>query len=65
MCFTKTFSAPPVEKKDPVIRHEADASLTKNSKSNLTSQGFKQNIKTSAFGLDETANVAKKTLLGE
>ena len=66
MCFAKSSPAPVVvsEPKDPVIRHEADASLTKNSKNNIQS-GFQQNVKTSALGLDEQAKTSKKTLLGE
>lgn len=68
MCFAKSAPAQttaPAEPQDPVIQHEADASLTKNTK-NINNQGaFKQNIKTSALGLDEQANTAKKTLLGE
>ena len=63
MCFTKS-SPTIVAPQDPVVQHEANASLTKNSKSSLTN-GFKENIKTSAFGLDEQAKTQKKTLLGE
>lgn len=66
MCFSKSApQAPVVEPQDPVVRHEADADLTKNSKSSNSKAVFKQNIKTSAFGLDESANTDKKTLLGE
>ena len=65
MCFTKSAPVVTVEPKDPVIRHEADASLTKNSKNNYASDGFKQNIKTSPLGLEDSANTQKKTLLGE
>ena len=36
----------------------------KNSQNNNKS-GFAQNIKTTALGIDEQANTAKKTLLGE
>ncbi|MBR5303659.1 MAG: hypothetical protein IKU37_02400 [Candidatus Gastranaerophilales bacterium] len=66
MCFAKSAPVVPVVKpQDPVIRHEADASLTKNSQNNELASGFKQNIKTSALGLEDEANTAKKTLLGE
>ena len=64
MCFVKS-SAPVVEQQEPVVRKEADASLTKNSNKKLASSGFAQNIKTSAFGLEDEAKVSKKTLLGE
>ena len=66
MCFTKSANVVPmpVVKNDPVIRQEADALVTKNSNSNI-SQGFKENLKTSVFGLDEEAKISKKTLLGE
>ena len=49
---------------EPVVRHEADASVTKNSDQNLSS-GYKENLKTSPIGLTDEANVKKKTLLGE
>ena len=64
MCFTKSAPVIVTQPKDPVVQHEADASLTKNSKSQL-SHGFNENVKTSAFGLDEQAKTQKKTLLGE
>ena len=63
MCFAKT--SPSIPKEEPVIQHEADASKTKNSDFNRISSGFKQNIKTSAFGLDDLSNTSKKTLLGD
>ena len=63
MCFAK--STPSIPKEDPVIQHEANASITKNSANNRLSSGFKQNIKTSAFGLEDVPNQNKKTLLGE
>ena len=65
MCFTKSSPSVQIEPKDPVVQHEANASLTKNSKSSLNNSGFKENIKTSAFGLEEQAKTQKKTLLGE
>ena len=66
MCFTKSSpSVAPIEPQDPVIRKEANASLTKNSNKDNAAQGFRQNIKTSAIGLEENANTQKKTLLGE
>ena len=65
MCFTKSSPSVEVEPQDPVIRHEANADLTKNSKTSSAYQGFRENIKTSAFGIEEQANTQKKTLLGE
>ena len=64
MCFIKSGS-PSLPVQEEVIRHEANASLTKNSSNNQEVKGYKQNIKTSALGLDEQAKTAKKTLLGE
>ena len=65
MCFTKSSPSVEVKPQDPVIRHEANADLTKNSKTSSAYQAFRENIKTSAFGLEEQANTQKKTLLGE
>ena len=66
MCFSKSEpSVAVVEPKEPVVRHEADASLTKNSQNSNSKSGFSQNIKTTAFGLEENAKTDKKTLLGE
>ena len=66
MCFAKSAPAAPViEPQDPVVRHEANASITKNSQNNDMKGGFKQNIKTTALGLEDNANTEKKTLLGE
>ncbi len=62
MCFTKT-SMPKVEQ-EAVVRHEADASVSKNSK-DIQSYGYKQNLKTSPVGLTDEANTNRKTLLGE
>ena len=66
MCFIKS-SKPKVPKtvqQDPVIRHQADAEKTKNSKDeNL--QGYNQNLKTTPIGLTDEAKTDKKTLLGE
>jgi hypothetical protein len=64
MCFIKSSKGAVAVKQDPVIRHEADASVTKNSANNLNS-GYKENLRTSAIGLTDEANVNKKTLLGE
>ena len=68
MCFIKTSSKEvaiqPAEEKETVARREADASITKSSVDS-NKQGFKQNLKTSAIGLGETAETEKKTLLGE
>lgn len=64
MCFTK--SSPVVsEPQDSVVQHEADASLTKNSKNATSASAFQENIKTSPIGLEDNANTKKKTLLGE
>ena len=66
MCFVKTSSAPvAVEPQEPVIRHEANASTTKNSKDDRNIGAFVQNIKTSFNGLEDNPNVKRKTLLGE
>ena len=69
MCFVKSAPAPvltatpePVAK---VERHEANASLTKNSQNEQQPKGFLQNIKTTPLGLEDTAVSDKKTLLGE
>ncbi len=65
MCFAK--STPKIDStpQESVVRHEADASLTKNSSNSEKQGGFKENIKTSALGLEDNANTEKKTLLGE
>ena len=65
MCFTKSAPSIQVQSKDSVVRHEANADLTKNSKTSSVYQGFRENVKTSAFGLEEQARTQKKTLLGE
>ena len=65
MCFTKSAPSIQMQPKDTVVRHEANAELTKNSKTSSAFQGFRENIKTSAFGLEEQARTQKKTLLGE
>lgn len=65
MCFTKSSPSVQVKPQDPVVRHEANADLTKNSKISSSSSAFRENIKTTAFGLDEQARTQKKTLLGE
>ena len=62
MCFAKT---PSIEPAKPVVQHEANASLTKNSANNKLSSGFQENIKTTAFGLEEASDPRKKTLVGE
>ncbi len=67
MCFIKSSSpsVPEAVSQDIVQRKEADASLTKNSNSNREASTFKQNLKTSAFGVEDETNTNKKTLLGE
>lgn len=69
MCFIKhsKSSAAAVAastKKEEVVRHEADASITKNPGQALSS-GYRENLKTSPIGLTEDAKINKKTLLGE
>ena len=65
MCFVKSSSVPKVVEQEPVVRQQADASLTKNSQNNQDKSGYMQNIRTSALGLVNEANTSKKTLLGE
>ena len=66
MCFIKS-STPEivttVEQKEPVKRQEANAQATKNS--NKEKNAFLENLKTSPIGLEDTANIQRKTLLGE
>ena len=69
MCFIKrsksaSAAAAVSAQQEPVERHEANASITKNSGQTLTS-GYRENLKTSPIGLSEEAKVNKKTLLGE
>ena len=66
MCFAKSTPVAPVaQQQDPVVRHEANASITKNSQNHDLKSSFKQNIKTTALGLEDIVNTDKKTLLGE
>lgn len=64
MCFVKTSKITISKPKDPVIQHEANADLTKNSKNNQT-QGVNENFKSTPYSLEDTTNTDKKTLLGE
>ena len=66
MCFMKSSKPAQIKEvvQEHVVRHEADASVTKNSEQSLSS-GYKENLKTSPIGLTDEANVKKKTLLGE
>ena len=66
MCFIKSSSptVPATVEPEPVVRHQADASATKASKTQ-NAGGYEQNLRTSAVGLTDTANTDKKTLLGE
>lgn len=64
MCFIKSSKAAPVVEEPEIERKQADASLTKNSQNN-TNRGYKQNIRTSAYGLTDSALTEKNTLLGE
>ena len=64
MCFTKSApSVAPVEVQEPVVRHEANAQVTKNSRD--YDSGFRRNVLTSAYGIEQDAKTTKKTLLGE
>ena len=66
MCFVKKTTPTIVEEvSEPVIQKEADAQLTKNSQNNSKQQGYSQNIRTSALGLEDKQTGTKKTLLGE
>ena len=64
MCFIKT-KTPKISKKvsDPVVRHQADASVTKTTGD--SAGGYRENIKTSVIGLSDDITTNKKTLLGE
>ena len=68
MCFIKakasTPKVPKTVEKDPVVRKQADASVTKTSVDEARN-GYKENIKTSVIGLTDDAVTRKKTLLGE
>lgn len=65
MCFIKSSTATvTAAEEEPIVRQEADASVTKNSNQSYAS-GYKENLKTSSIGLTDEANVEKKTLLGE
>ena len=68
MCFIKSkVKTPKVQKKTvekTVVRHQADAELTKLSPDD-NKTGYKQNIRTSVIGLSDDAVTGKKTLLGE
>lgn len=73
MCFIKT---PKISRyvaaetktiaQDPIERKEAVAASTKNSQIEAGRRaGYMQNIKTSTTGLEDEAQISKKTLLGE
>lgn len=64
MCFVKSSvdKVEVVQQQDPIIRKKADASITKNTNTDRNKSAFLENIKTSAFGLEDET---KKTLLGE
>ena len=64
MCFTKTPKVEIAKEPEKVIRHEANASLTKpSSKRDIST--FANNLRTSPIGLSDSINTEKKTLLGE
>ena len=68
MCLMKKAPAiilAPQKPQDPVERHQADASVTKNSVNDNQVSGYLQNIKTTPVGLEDNAQTKKKTLLGE
>ncbi len=68
MCFIKSSgisnAQSAIQEQSAVVRHEADASATKNQEYKKQ-QGYEQNLKTSAIGLQDEAKTGKKTLLGE
>ena len=68
MCFIRS-KTPKIQTQSkveptPVVRHQADASVTKSSV-NDNQSAYKENIKTSVIGLTDDAITKKKTLLGE
>ena len=65
MCFVKSAPVVPVVEQPKVERHQADASLTKNSANDNEPKGYLQNLKTTPVGLEDYAKTDKKTLLGE
>lgn len=67
MCFIKSSGVNLAANtpQDTVERHEANASVTKNSQNENSPKGYLQNIKTTPVGLTDTADTEKKTLLGE
>ena len=68
MCFIRSKksgpSVPDEVEQEQVVRHQADASLTKTAMDEGQA-GYKGNIKTSVIGLSDDAVTNKKTLLGE
>jgi hypothetical protein len=65
MCFTKTPKVQINEENEAkVVRHEANAELTKTSKDKELNS-FTNNLRTSPIGLVDNAPTQKKTLLGE
>ena len=67
MCFIKKSSIDVSQEtsQDTIQRHQADASLTKNSQNENAQKGYLQNLKTTPIGLVDDAKTEKKTLLGE
>ena len=65
MCFVKSAPVLPVVEAPKVERHQADASLTKNTQGDNEPKGYLQNLKTTPVGLEDYANTGKKTLLGD
>ncbi len=67
MCFMKKARIPIIPTPEPakVERHQADASLTKNSSKDNQPKGYLENLKTTPVGLFDNAETEKKTLLGE
>ena len=68
MCFIKSSGANVAAASTPqapVERHEANASITKNSQNDNSPKGYLQNLKTTPMGLSDIADTEKKTLLGE
>lgn len=68
MCFIKSSGInaqqASIQEENAVVRHEADASITKNQNTN-NSTNKNQNLRTTPMGLQEEAKTERKTLLGD
>ena len=65
MCFVKSSPVEVPQVSEPVEIKQADADKTKNSQNTPQKSAFEQNVRTSAFGLEDNLKTNKKTLLGE